>query len=91
MLFMIRCVDKPDSARLRQDVRPEHIEYIQTFKDAVHAAGPLLNDADEPVGSLLLMDFADRAEAESFAAGDPYNKAGLFAEIDIKGWKQVIP
>ena len=31
-------------------------------------------------GSLLLMEFADRAAAETFAQGDPYAKAGLFAE-----------
>ena len=40
-------------------------------------------------GSLLIMDFPDRAGAEAFAADDPYNKAGLFQSVEIKAWKKV--
>jgi hypothetical protein len=39
------------------------------------------------VGSLLIMDFADRAAAEAFAADDPYRKAGVFEGVDILPWR----
>ncbi len=42
-------------------------------------------------GSLLIMDFADRDEAETFAAADPYAKASLFDSVTIKPWKKVLP
>ena len=43
----------------------------------------------KPRGSLLILDVADRAEAEAFAAGDPYAKAGLFESAVIRPFRQV--
>jgi uncharacterized protein YciI len=93
MLFMIHCVDKPDSAAVRQENRDAHLAYLNDHHDRIHAAGPLLADdqGGGPAGSLLLMEFPDQAAAEAFAAADPYNKAGLFQHVEIKPWKQVLP
>ena len=33
---------------------------------------------------------ADRAEAEAWAAADPYALAGLFESVEINGFKHVI-
>ncbi len=41
-------------------------------------------------GSFLLVDMADRAAAEAFAAGDPFAKAGLFEKTEIRRWRKVI-
>ena len=43
------------------------------------------------IGSLLIIDFPDRAAADSFAAGDPYGRAGLFASVRVSPWRKVIP
>ena len=51
----------------------------------------LSDDSESMIGSLLLMDFTDKAAAEAFAAGDPYAKAGLFASVHISPWKKAIP
>lgn len=93
MLFMIHCVDKPDSAAIRQENRDAHLAYLKDHHDKIHAAGPLLHDdtGGGPTGSLLLMEFPDQAAAETFAAEDPYNAAGLFERVEIKPWKQVLP
>ena len=40
---------------------------------------------------MLVIDVADRAAAEAFAAADPYAKAGLFESTRVMRWKQVIP
>jgi hypothetical protein len=88
---MIHCVDKPDSQDLRAQTREAHLGYLQAYHESIHAAGPVLDDAGAPKGSLLLMDFPDRAAAETFAEGDPYAKAGLFARVEIAPWKQVLP
>jgi uncharacterized protein YciI len=42
-------------------------------------------------GSLLILDFADRTEAQAFADGDPYAKAGLFERVEIRPWRKVLP
>ena len=90
--FAITCFDKPDSLELRMATRPTHLVYLEgQQKDGVLLmAGPLLDENDKPNGSLLLVETADRAAAEAFAAGDPYAKAGLFASTEIRPWRKVV-
>ena len=89
MLFAIYCADKPGSLDLRLAARPTHIAYLLTFADKVVQAGPLLDPDGRPCGSLFLLDVADRAAAEGFAAADPYAKAGLFESTVIRPFRTV--
>ena len=92
MLFLIRCVDKPGYGPVRTESRPRHLEYLDDFKSQVRFAGPILNEKKEtPMGSIFIMDFSDRGEAERFAAEDPYARAGLFASVDIARIRQTLP
>ncbi|HTI86838.1 MAG TPA: YciI family protein [Alphaproteobacteria bacterium] len=91
MLFAIITEDKPGSRDLRAATRPTHLEYLQSSGTRVVVAGPLVGpDGETMTGSLLIVDVADRAAAESFAAGDPYAKAGLFAKTTISAWRKVV-
>ncbi|OYQ34961.1 hypothetical protein CHU95_10335 [Niveispirillum lacus] len=92
MLFAITCLDKPDKLDLRMANRPAHLDYLNGFLPQIAIVGPLLDDAGEkPVGSLLIMEFADKNAAEAFAAGDPYAKAGLFQSVSIRPYRKVLP
>ena len=92
MHFVIHCTDKPDSAAVRAANRPDHLVHLERHAGSIVAGGPLLGeDGASPVGSLLVMEFADRAAAERFAAEDPYAKAGLFAVVTITPWRQTYP
>jgi len=93
MLFSIHCVDKTDEGlALRKANRPAHLEYLEANIDKVKFAGPTLtDDGQTPTGSLILIEAADRSEAEAFAAGDPYAKAGVFESVTIKATRQVYP
>lgn len=92
MLFALYCVDKPGRGTLRQRVRPEHLDYLNGFKDQMVLAGPLLaDDCETPCGSLLVLDFPDKRSAEAFAEGDPYRQAGLFGEVSIRPLRKVLP
>lgn len=92
MLFAISCLDHPNSLDLRLANRPAHLDYLNSFLAQIVIAGPLLDDAGEkPVGSLLVLDFPDKASAEAFAAGDPYAKAGLFQSVSIRPYRKVLP
>lgn len=92
MLFTFICTDKPNSLQLRKDTRPAHLEYLDARVDQVVYGGPLFGDDDEtPTGSLIIVDAKDRTTAEKIASEDPYNQAGLFASVEIKGTKQVYP
>lgn len=92
MLFVFYCIDKPGRQQVRAAMRPAHLEYLGGFSGRIFGAGPMLTDDGQGMtGSVLIIDFADRAAAEAFAAADPYNTAGLFESVAIHPWKKVLP
>ena len=91
MYFVISCVDKLGQPELRQDNRSDHLVYLESHAEQIVAAGPTLGDDDAPNGSVLVMEFDDRAQAQAFADNDPYAKAGVFESVSIKPWKKVYP
>ncbi|HXT06309.1 MAG TPA: YciI family protein [Roseiarcus sp.] len=91
MLFVAICTDKPGSSALRLDARPQHLAYLNGLGSKVKAAGALLSaDRASVLGSLLILEGADEAEIAALLADSPYARAGLFASIDIKPWRQAV-
>ncbi|SEQ86132.1 YciI family protein [Thalassovita taeanensis] len=89
MLIALIARDKPDALETRKANRADHLAYIDAT-GVVAQAGPLLDAAGQMIGSLVILDVADMAGAESWAANDPYAKAGLFANVELIEWKKVI-
>ena len=87
MLYALICTDKPNSTELRAKVRLDHVAYLGSLGDAMKFAGPFLDDAGGPTGSLVMIDAESRAAAEMIAANDPYKLAGLFASVEIRAWR----
>jgi len=81
--------DKPGALEIRKANRAEHLAYIDST-GIVAQAGPLLDDNEQMVGSLVILDVETMAEAENWAANDPYAKAGLFSDVELVRWKKVI-
>ncbi|NQU58955.1 MAG: YciI family protein [Rhodospirillales bacterium] len=91
MHFIIHCTDKPGAAQVRADNRPAHVDFLKSHRANLYTAGPTLTEDGEGMnGSLIIVDFPDRAAVETFAAADPYAQAGLFESVVIKPWKLVI-
>ncbi|RED49091.1 YciI family protein [Aestuariispira insulae] len=92
MAVVIECLDKDGALEIRKANREAHLAHLKSHMDKIIAAGPLLDDANETmVGSVLVMDFADKEAAQDFCDNDPYAKAGLFKSVSIKNWKKVLP
>ena len=89
-IFAIHCLDKPASLELRLANREAHLAYAGSFKAHIKLGGPLLNEAGEMAGSMLIMEFDDIAQARAFSAVDPYVKAGLFQRVDITAFKPTL-
>ena len=89
-LFMLACFDKPNALDLRMATREAHLAYVRENAAVVKLAGPMLDEADGMAGSLFILDVADRAAAIAFNAADPYQKAGLFGQVEIRGFKASI-
>ncbi|MCZ6467820.1 MAG: YciI family protein [Alphaproteobacteria bacterium] len=92
MIYVITCVDKPGHGAVRKENRTAHLAYLRDAGDTLFAAGPTLtDDASSVTGSVILVDLPDKQAAETFAADDPYAKAGVFESVTIKAWKKVFP
>lgn len=87
--FAIIGSDKAEALQTRLDTRERHLAYIRD-SGVVAQAGPFLDGEGRMCGSLVIIDVADRAAAENWAANDPYAQAGLFAKVRIEEWKKVI-
>jgi uncharacterized protein len=89
MRFALICLDRPNALQTRVDNRPAHLEHLQS-SGVVEQAGPFIDAAGQMCGSLIILNVEGRAEADAWAAADPYAKAGLFASVMIQEWKRVI-
>ena len=89
MLIALIARDKPGALQTRLDNRDAHVAYLKD-SGVVSQAGPLLDDAGQMCGSLVVLDVEDMAAAKAWVADDPYGKAGLFASVALSAWKKVI-
>ena len=89
MRFALVCLDKPNALQTRVENRAAHLAHIEA-SGVVEQAGPFIDAAGQMCGSLIVLGVATRAEAEAWAAADPYAKAGLFSSVMIQEWKRVV-
>jgi uncharacterized protein YciI len=50
----------------------------------------MLNEDEEPIGSMLIIEAADQAAAEAFAADDPFSREGVFERVEIRPWRAAL-
>jgi uncharacterized protein len=90
MLFVLTAFDRPGALELRLQVRPAHLDYLNSRAARIKAGGPLLDEDDQPIGSLLIVEADDRAAAETFAAGEPYRREDVFERVEIRPWRAAL-
>ncbi|CAI1596510.1 YciI family protein [Serratia proteamaculans] len=98
MLYLIYAQDVPNSLENRLSVRPAHLARLQALRDAgrLIVAGPNpAIDSNDPgsagfSGSTVIAEFASLADAQAWAEQDPYVAAGVYAEVTVKPFKQVL-
>ena len=99
MLYAIVGQDVTDSLNQRLAARPAHLERLQALQQAgrLLLAGPFpALDSNDPgpagfSGSLIVAEFDDLATAQAWADADPYVDAGVYASVNVKPFKKVLP
>lgn len=99
MLYSIISQDVEDSLPLRASARPAHIARLEQLRDEgrLVLAGPHpAIDSNDPgpagfTGSLVVAEFDSLEGAEIWAAADPYVAAGVYASVEVKPFKRVLP
>ena len=88
MQLVIHCHDVADGAARRAPLREAHLDYLGAHKDIIVARGPLqTDDGAKTIGSLLILDVTDKAQAEAFWADEPFNRAGVYDSTTIERWR----
>lgn len=90
MLFAVLFTDHPDAdADIRRRLMPDHLAFLDTNADSVHAAGPLFDADGNPAGGLWLVEAPDAAAVEALVYTDPFWPTGLRDTVRILAWRQV--
>ncbi|MDX1608614.1 MAG: YciI family protein [Halofilum sp. (in: g-proteobacteria)] len=99
MLYAILSEDVEDSLALRKQARADHLARLEALQQQgrLLLAGPHpAIDAEEPgaagfSGSLVVAEFESLEAARAWADADPYVAAGVYARVQVKPFKQVLP
>lgn len=99
MWYVIVGQDNPGSLEQRKANRPAHLQRLEVLRDEgrLLVAGPFpAIDAEDPgpagfTGSLIIADFTDLESAKAWAGVDPYMQAGVYASVDVRPFRKVLP
>ena len=91
MYFVAICRDRADGLETRLANRPAHLEFLKTHRERIKVGGPFLSpDGQQMIGSMMILEAGDEAEAWAILAEDPYGKAGLFESVELMPWRWVV-
>ncbi|WP_022957423.1 YciI family protein [Spongiibacter tropicus] len=99
MLYAIISEDIDNSLEKRLAARPAHLARLESLKDEgrLVLAGPHPHiDSENPgdagfSGSLVVAEFSSLQDAQQWADADPYIEAGVYAHVEVKPFKKVLP
>jgi hypothetical protein len=99
MLYAIVGEDVPNSLAQRLASRPAHVARLLELQAAgrMVLAGPFpAIDSLDPgpagfSGSLIVAEFDSLTAAQAWAAADPYVAAGVYGNVTVRPFKQVLP
>ncbi|MES9926320.1 MAG: YciI family protein [Candidatus Thiodiazotropha endolucinida] len=99
MYYAIIAEDRDDSLEQRLKARGDHLARLKQLQDEgrLLLAGPHpMIDSEDPgsagfSGSLIVVEFDNLENAKAWADADPYIEAGVYARVQVKPFKKVLP
>ena len=93
MTFLIVAHDfrDPEAPSRRMQQRPAHLEGARRMKaeGTFLEGGAMLDDEGRMTGSMLLVEFASRAEVDAWLARDPYVTGQVWEHITVRPFRRV--
>ncbi|MEV6847413.1 YciI family protein [Actinoplanes sp. NPDC051411] len=91
MEFFVYHRDRPGSGALRDQMLEDHWSYMDRFQTRMIARGPTLTpDGETATGSVHIVDLASPAEARAFAFDEPTYQAGVYRDVLLRRWRNVL-
>ncbi|MGN6223076.1 YciI family protein [Pseudoxanthomonas sp.] len=99
MWYAIEGHDTEGALPRRMAARPAHLARLTALRDEgrLLLAGPCpAIDAEDPgeagfSGSIVIAEFESLAAAQAWAQADPYVEAGVYARVDVRPFRKVLP
>jgi uncharacterized protein len=83
--------DRPGSVTLREELLERHWSYMDRYQAEMIARGPTLaGDGDTPTGSVHIVDLPDAAAARAFAFDEPNYQAGVYRDVLLRRWRNLL-
>lgn len=83
--------DRPGSVPLRKELLEEHWSYMDQYAKEMIARGPTFaGDGDTPTGSVHIVDLPDPAAARAFAFDEPGYQAGVYRDVLVRRWRNML-
>ena len=83
--------DRPGSMALRDELLEEHWSYMDRYAKELIARGPTFaGDGDTPTGSVHIVDLPDPAAARAFAFDEPNYQAGVYRDVLLRRWRNML-
>jgi uncharacterized protein len=91
MHFAIQCRLAENSEQKRLALRSNHLKFMEANKDRIFCGGPTVGSDGQLEMMLIILTASDLASAQAFMQTEPYNQAGVFQQVIIHEWRQVLP
>ncbi|MFE7275027.1 YciI family protein [Streptomyces sp. NPDC057623] len=83
--------DRPGSLPLRDRLLEEHWSYMDLFAAEMIARGPTFAPgSDTLTGSVHILDLPDAAAARAFAFDEPNYQAGVYRDVLLRRWRNLL-
>ena len=90
MQFVITAYDGPNMLEKRMEVRPRHLQNLSQLKGKILCAGGILDEEGKMKGSVLIMEFDDRAGLDRYLASEPYLTEHVWEKVKVDPMNVVI-
>ena len=88
--FVIKAYDGEGKLDKRMEVRPHHFEGMEKMKEHILCAGGMLDKDGKMMGSLLVMEFENRAQLDEYLSNEPYVVEHVWERIEVEQMNVVI-
>ena len=90
MQFIITAHDGDGMLERRMRVRPRHLENLGKIKGGILCAGGLLDENGRMKGSVLVMEFENRALLEEYLRSEPYLLEHVWEKVEVEPMNVVL-
>ena len=84
--------DGAGSAALRAELQEQHWSYMDRYDAQMIARGPTFasHDSDTATGSVHIVDLPDPLAARGFAFDEPNYQAGVYRDVLLRRWRNLL-